>query len=789
MSTDKEHSASAGGSISKAKIREDILQSFPELFGTKTINGRKVNVEEEIAALAQELHPEIAAALIARRKLLSSSAPVREKYGWPKWDDTFEDPVTGKLWTYGQIIQGLIDNFLDQDSEYRWRLNDEVDIPQDAHPLTNPGLELTGPWHPLDMAFKALNSPAPMNMPDFEDAAPPHFRPDGAPKDQPLGIFAAVKNAKEIFEGAWTDRAYEVPKKGGTKEYRIRASPEQWPTRFARPPSIHVRYYHITVNGQPVHGIIPITLLWALNNYESLKRIGTGLYYYIPKIQTPEEALIVEKLLTRVEGLLGVQPGTIKIKVLYEEGNAGRFLPVIAWVLRRRLLGTNVGRWDYLASLIEMWKNDPQGVFPDPQSIGMAAPNMIAYQRYNALMMLMAGMKNGQFSQGAPIGGMAAVMIYQPTDPYGRSQYNPVALRGMVIDKVRERLLGLIFVSDEPLAADRHPILEEIIAGGLKGRLYDVYRQSWVASPEPSYVAAGNTPLQAPVTQLQAILDAEREEVEVKGKPVPTVPSGLVEAERLLLESRGLLNSQGKITPWVVTKDMFSKPEKLFTQELWDSIYSAPKGEITIEHIQHAFYMAANYGFQILNGNFAAAIDDYELCLRFMNDLATYRIDVSWLWTLLHHQAVITKDGYLKGPALTEDGLNPAENAFEVKAGTPFTKELFQRLWDYHNEWTYELFAELDRLGNPGRFDRAKAPVIMELLKRQLLAPRYIQHSARVLFVLGPANEQEREQLLQAIFAPSREEVVERVQAGTMNKSALDAHDYVYDIFPGIELE
>jgi hypothetical protein len=37
----------------------------------------------------------------------------------------------------------------------------------------------------------------------------------------------------------------------------------------------------------------------------------------------------------------------MKIKLLYEEGNAGRFLPAIAWVLRRRLLGTNVGRWDY----------------------------------------------------------------------------------------------------------------------------------------------------------------------------------------------------------------------------------------------------------------------------------------------------------------------------------------------------------------------------------------------------------------------------------------------------------
>jgi malate synthase len=486
---------------------------------------------------------------------------------------------------------------------------------------------------------------------------------------------------------------------------------------------------------------------------------------------------------------MGVQPGTIKIKVLYEEGNAGRFLPVVAWVLRRRLLGTNVGRWDYLGSLIEMWKDDPQGIFPDPQSIGMASPNMIAYQRYNALMMVMAGMKDGELSQGAPIGGMAAVMIYQPADPYGRSKYNPLALRAMVIDKVRERLLGLVFVPEEPLPAGQQPTLDEILAGRVKGRLYDAYRQSWVASPEPAYVAAGNAPLRVPVTQLQAILDAPRQTVDVKDKPVPTVASGLVEAERLLLQSRSLLNPQGKITPWVVNKDTFRTPEKLFTQGLWDSIYGVPQGEITIEHIQHAFYMAANYGFQILNGNFAAAIDDYELSLRFMNDLATYRIDVSWLWSLVHHQAAITKDGYLKRPGLTEDGVVPAGNAFEVQAGTRFTKELFQRLWGYHNEWTSEFFAELDRRGDPGRFDRAKAPVIMEILKRQLLSPRYIQHSARVLFLVAQANEEERVQILDAIFTLSREEIIKHVQTGTLNEFALSAHDYVYDIFPGVEGE
>jgi malate synthase len=766
-------------------IREDILQKFPDLFGTKKVNGRDVSVDETIATLTRELRPDIAAALTARRVLLQSDAPVTRKYGWPSWDETFADAVTGQRWSFREIIQGLIDNFLGQDSRWRWRLNDDVPVPKDAQPLANPGLELTGPWYPLDMAFNALNSPAPMNMPDFEDASPPHFQPNGTPTNQPVGIFAAMQNAKEIFEGQWADRPYEVAKKEKKRTYRINKPPAQWPVRFVRPPSIHVRYDHIVVDGQPAPGLIAVAVLWVLNNYESLRRAGTGVYFYIPKLQSPQEALIVEKLLARLDGIIGTEPGTIKIKMLYEEGNAGRTLSAIAWVLRRRLLGTNVGRWDYLGSLIEMWKDDPQGIFPDPQTIGMASPNMIAYQRYNALMMLMAGMKNGELSQGAPIGGMAAVMIYQSSDAYGRSRYNPLALRAMVIDKLRERLLGLMFIPDEPLPADQQPTLEDILAKRVKGKLYDAYRQSWVASPEPAYVAAGNKPLQVSVTELQGILDAPQESVDVKGKPVATVASGLTNPERALLQSRGLLNSQGKISPWVITKNSLDAPEKIFTQQLWDSIYSVPKGDVTIEHVQHAFYMSANYGFQILNGNFAAAIDDYESKLRFMNDLATYRINVSWLWTLVHHQATITRDGYLKRPVLTEDGVEPAENADPIKAGTRFTRELFDKVWNYHNKWTAALFAELDRRGDPARFDRTKAPVIMELLKRQLLSPRYIQHSARVLFVVGRANPQERTQILDAIFDLSREEIVKQIESGTLNKAALAAHDYVYDIFPG----
>ncbi len=766
-------------------IRQDILQRFPELFGTKRVNGREVSVEDTIATLTRELRPAITAALTARRTLLASPAPVADKYAWPPWDQAFEDPAGGAPWTWRQIVQGMIDNFLGRDGPWRWRLNDEVPIPEHVHPSRNPGLELTGPWHPLDMAFNALNSAAPMNMPDFEDASPSHFTPDGAPSTEPVGTFAALQNAKEILEGRWNDKPYEVVKKGKTRAYRILTPQRSWPTRLARPPSLHLRYDHVVVDGEPAPGLVVVTTLWAFNNHDALARAGSGVYFYIPKLQTPAEALIVERLLARLEGLAGLPVGTFKCKMLYEEGNAGRQLPAILWVLRRRLLGTNVGRWDYLGSLIEMWKDDPKGVFPDPQAVGMATPTMIAYQRYNALLMLMAGMKDGELANAAPIGGMAAVMIYQQGDPYGRHAYNPVALRAIVMDKLRERLLGLVFVPDAPLPPDARPTLDDVLETRAKGRLHDAYRQSWVASPETDYVAAGNGPLRASVKDLQALVDAPLEMVDVKGRPIPSVRSGLTDAERDLLRARGLLDAAGRITPQVVSRESVDAPEKLFTRELWTAIYAPPAGDVTIEHVQHSFYMAANYGFQILNGNFAAAIDDYELKQRFMNDLATYRIYVSWLWSLVRHQAPVTRDGHLLRAALTEDGVVLGAPAEPVAAGARFTRELFDKVWRYHDEWTSAFFAEQDRAGAVARFDRSKAPVIMELLRRQLLSPRWVQHSARVLFVVGQASPADRGPILDAIFDLERDELVRRVQAGAMPPGALAAHDYALDVFGG----
>ena len=911
---------------SAVNIDEEIYKSFGDLFGEKIVNGRRLSVEETIGTLTAELEADIEKALVERRRLLNSRDPVIARYAFPSWDTRFEHPVDGSVRSFREIVQGLIDNFLGRDSELVWRLNEYAPIPDEAHPLKNPGLELTGPWHPIDMAIKQINADVSAIMgPDDEDAAPPDYLPYGS-KEGEIGLFASRRNEHLLLSGEIHEAT--VKRKGEARLYRIEKPREKWPTSFHRVPGMHLRTPYIRVNGKPAPSIIVDYVIHALNDFEPLRRRGSMPYFYQPKVQTPSEAGAVAKILWRLERLMGAEkPGTfIKLKALYEEGNAGRFLPVIMWLWRYWLIGTNVGRWDYTASLIEMWKDER--VLPDPQNgslMGMTAPHMMVYQKYNALMNLMAGVNRGELVGGAPIGGMNAVMLYAKTDPYGRDRHNAVTLRSMWLDKLRERLIGLIFVPHQGTPPNGKITLSDILEGRVRGRLYDCYRQSWVASPDEQYVAAGNKPLRTPLEKLQELLDAPEEWEVVDGARVaPKVSSGLTDAEKRMLSGLGLVDGAGRITPWVINEDSVDTPEKLFStiwgeKGLWGGLYDIPTGEITAENIQHAFYMAANYGFQVLNGNLAAAIDDYKLfpgrVVRFMNDLATYRIFVSWLWSVVHHSAKVTRNGWLCASKLTDDGVIPALESIKIATGTPFTAELLERLWELHNQWTQSFFEEFDRLaairiiastlidrharkaagdaarsvlvdqavralvkslrmgapteevarsltslfecdedklvedlkivnlasqiskilsktyGAPPdyrreltfeqaatrisillnretstlvaevdalapRFDRAKAPIIMDILRRQLVCPKYIQHSARVLFVVADKNDVERRNILNAIYyveangspifrdeagLPSRRMLVETVEAGRLPKYALEAHDYVYD--------
>jgi malate synthase len=888
---------------------------FPHLLEPRVVNGRLIDLKTLIGSLHMELGPLVQRALKERRMLLDSRASVRERYSFPRWDERFEDPVDGRVLTYREIVEGLINNLLGR--EPAWRLNEHEPIPPEVHPLKNPGLELTGPWHPLDMAIKQINADVVSIMgPDNEDAAPPDYRPYGVSESEPIGLWASRDNEKRILSGEIFEAI--AIKRGLERRYRIEKPIERWPVSFHRIPGIHLVTQHVRFNGRPAYSFIVDATIHVVNNYESLRKIGRRIYIYVPKTQSPLEAFIIARLFWRLEQALGAErPGSIiKFKALYEEASLGRYLPIVLWIWRYWLIGLNVGRWDYTASLIEMWKDER--VLPDPQNnvlMGMVSPHMMAYQRYNAVMMLLSGL-NGreELTNSGAIGGMAAVMLYQESDPYGRARHNPVTLRAMFLDKLRERLIGLIFVTDKK--PFKRPTLREILEGKFEGRLYDLYRQSWVASPDKRYVEAGTIPLKTPLEKLQDLVSAREEWVIIDGKPVaPSVTSGLTRDERLLFSRLGLLNEDGEITPMVIAREDLDAPEKLMKilgRDLWDALYDISGNEITVENIQHAFYMAANYGFQVLNGNLAAAIDDYKLfpgrCIRFMNDVATYRIFITWLWTLFNREASITRDGWIRMPALTQDGVLPARDWLEVKAGTRLTKEIFEKIWEAHNEWTRAFFDDFDRIAairvvasiladkylppeereaavdkvvqmlayppsidtnkvlqiikkaDPRevsymlekveeikeilsetygkypdymprisyeeaaeriskilkisdreaiikkvrayapRFDRSKAPLIMDILKRHILCPLYIQHPARVLFTIADKDHKTAKDLLGTIYYvdekgnpiyrdengnPSREKIIETIKKGELPEIALEIHDYIYDIILG----
>ena len=119
--------------------------------------------------------------------------------------------------------------------------------------------------------------------------------------------------------------------------------PEKWPTIFHRVPGLHLQNRQISLDGEQVPAIIPALLMHAVNNYDTQKSHGSGVYYYVPKIETWQEARLVSSLLKKVEEALGFPRGTLKIKMLNERAEYALQQEAIMWVLRENL--TERGRW------------------------------------------------------------------------------------------------------------------------------------------------------------------------------------------------------------------------------------------------------------------------------------------------------------------------------------------------------------------------------------------------------------------------------------------------------------
>jgi malate synthase len=260
--------------------------------------------------------------------------------------------------------------------------------------------EITGPVE-RKMMINALNSGAKVFMADFEDANSPTW--DNVCEGQ-QNVHDAVRRTIELDTGA--------------KQYRL---DEQVATLVIRPRGWHLVERHHDVDGDPISASLFDFGLVVFNNaHEQLAR-GTGPYFYLPKLESHEEARLWARAFALAEADLGLPHGSIKCTVLIETILAAYEMDAILYELRDHSCALNAGRWDYIFSCIKK----TGAVLPDRGQVTMTVPFMRAYSQLLV--------KTCHDREAHAIGGMAA-FIPSRRDP----EVNAVALAKVAEDKRRE---------------------------------------------------------------------------------------------------------------------------------------------------------------------------------------------------------------------------------------------------------------------------------------------------------------------------------------------------------------
>jgi malate synthase len=104
------------------------------------------------------------------------------------------------------------------------------------------------------------------------------------------------------------------------------------------------------------------------------QKLKHPLSFYIPKSESAEEALWWNELFNEVERLRGWKHGYIKCMALVESHPLAFQMEEFLYNLRDHILGLNLGRWDYMASLIHFNLSDPEWVLPDRNTIPHDVP-------------------------------------------------------------------------------------------------------------------------------------------------------------------------------------------------------------------------------------------------------------------------------------------------------------------------------------------------------------------------------------------------------------------------------
>jgi malate synthase len=251
-----------------------------------------------------------------------------------------------------------------------------------------------------------------------------------------------------------------------------------------RPRGWHLDEKHVLIDGKRISGgIFDFALFFFHNAKEQLAR-GAGPYFYLPKLESYQEARLWNDIFIMAQAELGIPRGSIKATVLIETVLAAFEMDEMLYELREHSAGLNAGRWDYIFSCIKKFKVDKNFCLADRAKVTMTAPFMRAY----ALLLLKIC-----HHRGAPaIGGMSALIPIK-NDP----EKNAIAMAGIISDKRRDAEDGY----DGGWVA--HPGLVEPAMIEFKKVLGDKLHQFEKQKPEVQVVAADllNFEPESPITE------------------------------------------------------------------------------------------------------------------------------------------------------------------------------------------------------------------------------------------------------------------------------------------------
>lgn len=311
--------------------------------------------------------------------------------------------MDARLKRQSRFDKGELPDFLNETRKIResdWKIGK---LPKD---LLDRRVEITGPVD-RKMVVNALNSGAEVYMADFEDACSPSWD----------NLIEGQINLKDRW-----DNKIDFTDPVTRKEYRLGT---KLATLVVRPRGWHLMEEHVTVGGKPVSGALFDFALYFVHCAQKARAAGSGPYFYLPKIESHQEAKLWNDVFVFAQRKFRMPKGTIKATVLIETLPAAFEMDEILYELREHVAGLNCGRWDYIFSFIKRLGKNKRFLTPDRGLMTMDRAFLRAY----SLLLIRTCHRRGAFAMG----GMAAQIPVK-----GDAVKNEAAFTKVRQDKERE---------------------------------------------------------------------------------------------------------------------------------------------------------------------------------------------------------------------------------------------------------------------------------------------------------------------------------------------------------------